>query len=62
MAFERQHQVTLTHYKGMISRKTAALMGCATAMGATLGTCHQGMIEGLARFGHAFGLAFQIRE
>lgn len=62
MAFERQHQVTLTHYKEMISRKTAALMGCATAMGATLGTCHQGMIEGLARFGHAFGLAFQIRD
>jgi len=62
MSFERQQQVSLSSYEEMISRKTATLMGCATEMGATLGTCNQEIIEGLTRFGHALGLAFQIRD
>jgi len=37
-------------------------MSCATEMGATLGTCNQEIIEDLARFGHALGLAFQVRD
>ena len=62
MSFERQQQVSLSNYEEMISRKTATLMRCATEMGATLGTCNQEIIEGLARFGHALGLAFQVRD
>ncbi len=62
MSFERQQQVSLSSYEEMISRKTATLMGCATEMGATLGTCNQEIIEGLTRFGHALGLAFQVRD
>ncbi|HEU5230315.1 MAG TPA: polyprenyl synthetase family protein [Ktedonobacteraceae bacterium] len=62
MSFERQQQVSLSSYEEMISRKTATLMGCATEMGAVLGSCNQEIIKGLARFGHALGLAFQIRD
>jgi geranylgeranyl diphosphate synthase type I len=62
MSFEQQQQVSLSNYEAMISRKTATLMECATEMGATLGTCNQEIIEGLARFGHSLGLAFQVRD
>jgi geranylgeranyl diphosphate synthase, type I len=62
MSFEQQQQVSLSSYEEMISRKTATLMRCATEMGATLGTRNQEIIEGLARFGHALGLAFQVRD
>jgi geranylgeranyl diphosphate synthase type I len=62
MSFEQQQQVTLSSYEGMISRKTATLMSCATEMGATPGTSDREIIEGLARFGHALGLAFQVRD
>ena len=62
MSFEQQQQVSLTSYEEMIGRKTACLMCCATKMGALLGTTNQETIEGLARFGQALGLAFQIRD
>jgi geranylgeranyl diphosphate synthase type I len=62
MAFEQLQQISLTSYEEMISRKTATLMRCAVEMGATLGTRNQDSIQGLARFGHALGLAFQIRD
>ena len=62
MSFEEQQEVSLSSYEEMISRKTALLMSCATEMGATLGTYNQEIIESLARFGHALGLAFQVRD
>ncbi len=62
MSFEQQQQVSLASYVEMISRKTALLMQCATEMGALLGTANQEIIEDLSRFGHALGLAFQIRD
>lgn len=62
MSFERQPEVSLPGYEEMISRKTAALMACATTMGASLGTCNQELIGSLARFGHMLGLAFQVRD
>jgi geranylgeranyl diphosphate synthase type I len=62
MSFEQRQQVSLSSYEEMISRKTANLMRCAIEMGATLGTHNQEIIESLARFGHALGLAFQVRD
>lgn len=62
MSFEQQQQISLASYEEMISRKTARLMCCSTEMGALLGTSNQEIIDGLARFGHALGLAFQIRD
>ena len=62
ISFEQRQQVSLSSYEEMISRKTAHLMRCAIEMGATLGTRNRGVIEGLARVGHALGLAFQVRD
>lgn len=62
MSFEQQQRVSLASYEEMISRKTATLMRYAVEMGATLGTHNQEVIDGLARFGHALGLAFQVRD
>jgi geranylgeranyl diphosphate synthase, type I len=62
MSFEQQQQVSLSSYEEMISRKTGILMRCATEVGATLGTSNQEIIKGLACFGHALGVAFQVRD
>jgi geranylgeranyl diphosphate synthase type I len=62
MSFEQQQQVSLASYEGMISRKTAILMRYALEMGAMLGTRNREIVAGLARFGHALGLAFQVRD
>lgn len=62
ISFEQQQQVSLASYEEMIGRKTACLMCCAIEMGATLGTHNREVIESLARFGHALGLAFQVRD
>jgi geranylgeranyl diphosphate synthase type I len=62
ISFEQRQQVSLASYEEMIGRKTACLMRCAIEMGATLGTHNREVIEGLARFGHALGLAFQVRD
>lgn len=62
MSFEQQMQVSLASYEEMISRKTATLMRCATEMGALLACRNQEIVDGLARFGHALGLAFQVRD
>lgn len=62
MSFEQQVQVSLASYEEMIGRKTAMLMSCATEMGAISGTSDQEVIAGLARFGYALGLAFQVRD
>lgn len=62
MSFEQRQDVSLASYEEMISRKTANLMRCAIEMGATLGTQNSEVSEGLARFGHALGLAFQVRD
>jgi geranylgeranyl diphosphate synthase type I len=49
-------------YLDMIGRKTAALMSCATEMGARLGTRDQEAIDRLRDFGQAIGIAFQVRD
>lgn len=62
MSFEGQSQISLAHYEEMISRKTALLMRCATRMGAMLATSQEEIIESLTQFGHALGMAFQVRD
>jgi geranylgeranyl diphosphate synthase type I len=49
-------------YVDTIERKTAALMSCATEMGARLGTKDQETIDRLSSFGKAIGIAFQVRD
>ncbi|GAC1382872.1 MAG: polyprenyl synthetase family protein [Ktedonobacteraceae bacterium] len=60
--FERALNISVASYIDMISRKTAALMGCAAEMGALLGTSNTETIERLRSFGYAMGIAFQVRD
>ncbi|MGB8348581.1 MAG: polyprenyl synthetase family protein [Ktedonobacteraceae bacterium] len=62
LSFERQQDVSVMQYIDMIERKTAALMAGAAAMGALLGTHDRETIERLRNFGHAIGIAFQVRD
>ncbi len=62
MSFEQQQSIAVSAYVDMISRKTAALMSCATEMGAMLGTRERVTIERLRSFGWAIGIAFQVRD
>jgi geranylgeranyl diphosphate synthase type I len=62
LCFETQEQVTIQHYLEMITRKTAALMACATEMGAMLGCSDESTITALRQFGLHLGTAFQIRD
>jgi|SRR5579875_210169 geranylgeranyl diphosphate synthase type I len=60
--FEQRQDISVAMYLDMISRKTAALMSCATEMGGLLGTRDSATIESLRDFGFEIGLAFQVRD
>jgi geranylgeranyl diphosphate synthase type I len=60
LAFEVEDSVTVDMYMEMIGKKTAALMGCATQMGALLATDDESIVETYGSFGRQLGLVFQI--
>jgi geranylgeranyl diphosphate synthase type I len=60
LAFEDRDLVTVEMYMEMIGKKTAALMGCATHLGALLASDDRALVERYQRFGHQLGLLFQI--
>lgn len=62
MQFEHQSDVQLADYFRMIEGKTAALIGCATAIGALIGRGSPAQVEAMKRFGQCLGLAFQIQD
>jgi geranylgeranyl diphosphate synthase, type I len=62
ISFEEWQDIAVANYVDMITRKTAALMGCAAEMGAMLGTLDEKTIERLRSFGYAIGVAFQVRD
>ncbi len=62
LRFEDVSAVSIDYYTDMIGRKTAALMSCATEMGALLGSDDSALIAALSRFGWLLGLAFQVRD
>jgi geranylgeranyl diphosphate synthase type I len=62
LSFEQRQDISVAMYVDMISRKTAALMGCAAEMGALLGTRETTVIESLRNFGFEIGIAFQVRD
>ena len=47
-------------YLDAISCKTASLLSASTRIGALVGGAGRPQVEALTRFGHAFGMAFQI--
>jgi geranylgeranyl diphosphate synthase type I len=62
ISWEDRQVVSIAMYNDMIERKTAALMSCATEMGARLGTMNVETINCLRHFGQAIGIAFQVRD
>lgn len=62
LSFEAQEEISVASYLEMIARKTAALMACATEIGARLGTRDAQVIAGLRQCGLQVGMAFQIRD
>jgi geranylgeranyl diphosphate synthase type I len=59
LSFERRAEVELTECVRMAQRKTAALLGCACAVGAAFGGGRPEQIAYLRGFGKHLGLAFQ---
>lgn len=62
ISYERETDVTEEMYLNMIDGKTAALLECATRMGAMVATDDQRLINAYGSFGRHLGLAFQIRD
>lgn len=62
ISYERETDVTQEMYLSMIDGKTAALLECATRMGAMVATDDQRLIDAYGDFGRHLGLAFQIRD
>jgi geranylgeranyl diphosphate synthase type I len=62
LEFEERLDVTCDDYLAMVSGKTAALMGAATAVGALLGGASEDAVGAFKEFGRCLGLAFQIRD
>ena len=62
LVFETRLDVGDEEYLAMISGKTAALMGAATAVGALLGGASQDVVNAFREFGRCLGLAFQIQD
>jgi len=62
LSFESRSDVSVAMYLEMIACKTAALISCASEMGAMLGTGEAATIESLRAFGFEMGLAFQVRD
>jgi geranylgeranyl diphosphate synthase type I len=60
LGFERRADVGLSDCWAMVGAKTAALLGCATAIGARFGGGGHDQVEHLGRFGRNLGFAFQL--
>lgn len=62
LEFEERLDVTCDDYLAMISGKTSALIGAATAIGALLGGASEDAVGAFREFGCRLGLAFQISD
>jgi geranylgeranyl diphosphate synthase type I len=62
LEFEQRLDVTCDDYLTMVSSKTAALMGAATAVGALLGGASEDTVGAFKEFGRRLGVAFQIQD
>ena len=60
LSFEKRRDVSLTECFEMAKRKTALLLSCACAVGASFGGGTSLQVEQLTAFGLHLGLAFQI--
>ena len=62
LGFEARPDVSADEYLTMIGGKSAAIIGYACFAGATVAGASREVVEHLAEFGRATGVAFQIRD
>ncbi|GAA3750079.1 family 2 encapsulin nanocompartment cargo protein polyprenyl transferase [Salinactinospora qingdaonensis] len=62
MAFEERRDVGVEECVSMARRKTAALLGCSCALGASFAGASPERVEHLRAFGDHLGLAFQFAD
>lgn len=62
MAYEQTNILPMDAYWHMVGGKTAALLACSAAIGATLTGAEPGRIKALREFGWNLGLAFQAQD
>lgn len=62
LSFEGDLTITEADYLAMISRKTAALIACATGLGAIVGGVEREQAQAFFDFGQNLGLSFQIQD
>ncbi|MCH5228500.1 MAG: polyprenyl synthetase family protein [Muribaculaceae bacterium] len=62
MDFEQQSQIALTDYIEMIQKKTGALLGTCTMIGALIGGASEKDAQKMYEFGLQTGVAFQIQD
>ena len=60
LALEGRRDVTLDEVLAMEAGKTAALLSCASSVGALAAGAPDRVVAGLASFGHELGIAFQL--
>jgi geranylgeranyl diphosphate synthase type I len=60
LALEGRRDVTLDDVLAMEAGKTAALLSCASSVGALAAGAPEYVVDGLAAFGHELGIAFQL--
>ncbi len=62
MAFESKDDLPLDAYWTMVGGKTASLLACSAAIGATITGADHHTIDALQRFAWNLGLAFQVQD
>ena len=62
MNFESMDAVTSEAYIGMITLKTAVLLGCSLKLGAMIAGCNEINANHIYEFGKNIGIAFQIQD
>jgi geranylgeranyl diphosphate synthase type I len=62
LSFEERAEVHEREYLSMVGGKTAALLGCATELGALLATDDEQTVDHFRRFGQYLGFAFQMAD
>ncbi len=62
MAFETRAEVSVEEYLAMVKGKTAALIACASELGALVAGVSQDQREHLRAFGHYLGMTFQMTD
>jgi geranylgeranyl diphosphate synthase type I len=62
LALERRGEVTVVERRQVAWDKSAALLGCAVALGALPSGGDRGQCQALRRFGGHLGIAFQLAD